>query len=212
MNTTVRSCVICLPVALAVSFAGCEQLTPGATDLAGPLAPSPEAAAKTDKSLRILSGRVSFAESRLSIELKGTAGFRLTGALSLYDGVFVPWTTAFRAEGEDVDLAARWYGTAFLGTTAVLRGQTYERVGHQGPTDPSAFVTFEGRLERMPPVIDNGMVELSAPFTFLGGFGYMDGQRMVTEDLIGQGVATLNYREQFGLWHLEGAVYEFLPH
>jgi PEP-CTERM motif len=163
----------------------------------------------------ITSGLLQMDGTEGSLELAGNRGFTLFSPLSGEEGIFVPGqqcTPDSQAcpPGYTLSLAANWVGSAFLGGTATLDGQSYS-LGID-VTDAAAFVDFTGSVV-LPPLAGQSAF-VSAPFRFSGLFHYPDSVPLPSETLTGRGTATLALvpSEEFpGHWAYSSARYEFAP-
>ena len=151
-----------------------------------------------------------------SLEIAGNRGFTLfCPGCDESEGLFEPGLQCqpFSPNcppGSTVSLHALWVGSAFVGGTATLDGQSYS-VGID-TFDAAAFVEFTGSVVLPPLVGDSAFV--SAPFLFSGLFHYPDSVPLPSETLRGRGTATLAlFRDEFNpdSWALSSARYEFEP-
>ena len=206
MNTFRLSAAFALVLALAITLAGCKQSASGVGEGAALLAPSPDFAAKTEHTIKILSGALVYDVSvspLARLELKGTSGFRLeTG--NAYEAGYPP-TGCWQGNPcgpATVALNGQPNSYSDLVGTATVRGQTY-RLGN-GDDDASVGFAFSGTVT-LPPFTGSDVIDLSAPFTFTGTITAFDGPGAprVRADLAGGGVARL----RFEAWHLDSATH-----
>lgn len=213
MNTFRVSAACALVLALAITLAGCNQSASGVGEDAPLLAPSTDFPAKTEHTIKILSGELVYDPSVLGarLDLKGTAGFRLATG-NAYDPGYPP-TGCYPCGPGTFALNGQPNSYSDLIGTATVRGRTY-RLG-DGNYYASVGFAFLGTVT-LPPFTGSDVIELSAPFTFTGTITAFDGPGapQVRSDLAGGGVARLRFEawhldSGLHVWKLASAVYEF---
>ena len=189
-------------LALAIALAGCSQSVSGVGEGASLLAPSADLPAKTEHTIKILSGELVYVSVTpgARLDLKGTAGFRLATGNAYEPGN--PPTGCYPCGPGTLTLNGQPNSYSDLIGTATVRGRTY-RLGN-GSDDASVGFAFSGTVT-LPPFTGIDVIELSTPFTFTGTIIAFDGPGppQVSADLAGGGVARL----QFEAWHLDSATH-----
>ena len=204
-------------LALTITVAGCQQSASDVSEVAPLLAPSADLSAKTEHTIKVLSGQLVYDASVspfATLHLKGTAGFRLTTG-NAYGTGYPPIGCS---QGEPcgpgtVALNGQPNSYSDLIGTATVRGRTY-RLGN-GDDDASVGFAFSGTVT-LPPFTGSDAIELSPPFTFTGTIIAFDGPGAprVSADLAGAGIARLRFEAWHldpttHVWKLASAVYEF---
>jgi hypothetical protein len=145
--------------------------------------------------------------------LAGDRGFTFQSVVGFVGGRFLPLDCNFDplrcVPGATLSLLATWSSTDLPGT-ATLDGVTYRVDGLTGPN--SMAVLFDG-LAVLPELAATAIV--TAPFVFEGTFVHSSPSvPQVSEQLIGQGTATLSLRQHPAFpnsWSLSNARYDFAP-
>lgn len=202
-------------VSVSLIFAACQQSASApAGEVVTPLAPSLEKRVDDrEKTARIISGQLVFAGNTQSIDLKGTQGIRLVGAVLEPIVNLQPFISCLPCEpGAPISLDGRIVGLSLAGTVT-LRGATYA-IG-SGLFDAGADLRFSGDGVVAPPMADHP-VQLSAAVQLSGGEPIEPSTLFTPVDpdgqpFTGQGVVTMVFERVPGtdLWQITSAVYEF---
>jgi hypothetical protein len=177
--------------------------------LAALVAPRP---AQADP-INITSGRLDLHPSYGPIVLSGDRGFSFSSGVDGAGGFINAWMQcngdpAHCTPGHALDLGASWTGNDITGQ-ATLGGVVYPNVG--GMNSLSSISVHFGGTAVLPP-LSGSSAAISAPFLFNGSFLHPLGDSLVSDALIGHGIATLTMMPSPGMpgsWYLEGLHYSF---
>ena len=217
MNTLRLSAGCASLLVLTILVTGCQQSASDVSQVAPLLAPSADSPAKTEHTIKVLSGELVYDASvspLATLDLKGTADFRLATRNAYVPGYPPTGCSSGAPCGPGVvELNGQPNSYSDLTGTATVRGRTFQ-LGN-GPYDASVGFAFSGTVT-LPPFAGDDLIELSVPFTFTGTFRGLprSSTREITADLVGAGIARLRFEAWHldpttHVWRLASAVYEF---